>query len=282
MGDAIGRASASSCTNASTVILLSWPRKDVNRQSKTFWLVRVSSSLCAELTSLQDHKSRFYFPQRPVASDKCRDLIYRLIQDKETRLCSKRYQMKDRGQLDSGRNTDFFSRYVFGDDAEDIKAHRWFKNVPWDQLHTLSPPFVPRIDSVEDTHYFDESEPIEDWSESTPSPGGLSPDDVKTILCDFREGVQIMAMQLVATPYDSAKLRTIDQQIDAIAALAAEEKEVLKHFVRLYGRKERKRPRDRLLRDEGTKNVVMEVRKQTAFLGYTWRRMRPEGYISVV
>jgi protein-serine/threonine kinase len=186
--------------------------------------------------------------------------------------------MKDRGQLDSGRNTDFFSRYVFGDDAEDIKAHRWFKGVPWDHLHTMSPPFIPNIESVEDTHYFEEDEPIEDWSESLPSPGGLSPEDVKAILCDFREGVQITAMQLVATPYDSAKLRTIDQQIDAIVALATDEKAVLKHFVRLYGRKERKRPRDRLLRDAKTKNIVMEVRKQTAFLGYTWRRMRPEGY----
>lgn len=226
----------------------------------------------------QDHKSRFYFPQRPAVGEKCRDLVYRLIQDKESRLCSKRYQMKDRGQLDSGRNTDFFSRYVFADDAEDIKSHRWFKNVPWDQLQHLSPPFVPRIEAIDDTHYFDESEPIEDWSESSPSAGGLSPDDIKTILCDFREGVQIMAMQLVATPYDSAKLKTIDQQIDAIASLAGEEKEVLKHFVRLYGRKERKRPRDRLLRDEGTRNIVMDVRKKTAFLGYTWRRMRPEGY----
>lgn len=188
--------------------------------------------------------------------------------------------MKDRGQLDAGRNTDFFGRYVFANDAEDIKAHRWFKNVPWDQLQRLSPPFVPHIASAEDTHYFDESEPIEDWSESTPSPGGLSPEDIKTILCDFREAVQVMAMQLIAAPYDSAKLRTIDQQIDAVLTLSMEEKEVLKHFVRLYGRKERKRPRDRLLRDERTKSVVMDVRKKTAFMGYTWRRMRPEGYIA--
>lgn len=208
--------------------------------------------------------------------------MYRLIQDKDTRLCSKRYQIKDRDQVESGRNSELSGRYVFGDDAEDIKAHRWFKNVPWDHLHTLSPPFIPRIDSVEDTHYFDESEPVEDWSQSSPSPGGLSPDDLKTILHDFREGVQIMAMQLVATPYDSSKLRSIDQQIDATVALAPEEREVLKHFVRLYGRKERKRPRDRLLRDEKIKGVVMDVRKKTAFLGYTWRRMRPEGYSAMV
>ena len=45
------------------------------------------------------------------------------------------------------------------------------------------------------------------------------------------------------------------------------------------GRKERKRPRDILLRDENTKNTVMDVRMETAFLGYTWRRMRPGGYM---
>jgi hypothetical protein len=57
--------------------------------------------------------------------------------------------------------------------------------------------------------------------------------------------------------------------------LDAGHRSMLKRFVRLFGRKERKRPRDRLLRDRRTKKMVMEVRKQTAFLGYTWRRMRP-------
>lgn len=55
--------------------------------------------------------------------------MYRLIREKETRLCSKRYQMRDRGELDSGRMPNSYGRYVFPDDAEDIKSHRWFKNV---------------------------------------------------------------------------------------------------------------------------------------------------------
>lgn len=230
--------------------------------------------------SEQEHKTRFYFPQRPAASDRCKDLIYRLIQPKENRLCSKRYQMKDRSQSEPGRPADFAGRYVFPDDAEDIKAHRWFKNVPWDRLQTLSPPFVPRIFSPEDTHYFDESEPIEDWSESSPSTAGLTPEEVRTILVDFRVSVQNLAIQLIGTPFDSSKLRTIDQEISSVEALETNEKDVLKQFMRLYGRKERKRPRDRLLRDENTKSLVMEVRKQTAFMGYTWKRMRPGGYVT--
>jgi hypothetical protein len=60
-----------------------------------------------------------------------------------------------------------------------------------------------------------------------------------------------------------------------------EEKEMLKHFVRLYGQKERKRPRDILLRDQDLKEGVMDIRKKTAFMGYAWRRMRPGGYTAV-
>jgi protein-serine/threonine kinase len=95
------------------------------------------------------------------------------------------------------------------------------------------------------------------------------------VLCDYRSEVQSMAMHLVATPYDAGKLRELDQHVDSAVTLTKEEREVLKHFVRFYGKKERKRPRDRLLRDEMTKDVVMRVRKRTAFLGYTWRRMPP-------
>lgn len=187
--------------------------------------------------------------------------------------------MKDRDERNNA-STSYTGRYVFPDDAEDIKAHRWFRNVPWDRLQTLSPPFVPRLHTAEDTHYFDESEPIEDWSESAQIPPVLSPEDVRTILIDFRESVQNLAMQLVVVPYDPSRLRHIDQQISAVPHLEMEEKEVLKQFVRLYGRKEQKRPRDKLLRDDQTRDVVMNVRKQTAFQGYTWRRMRPGGYVT--
>ena len=201
------------------------------------------------------------------------------MQEKEHRICSKRYYLKDRGQAGEGLPTDIFGRYVFPDDAEDIKAHRWFSNMPWDRLHTVRPPFVPRIRGAEDTHYFDESEPMEEWSDLHPSEASiLAPEDVRNILCDFREIVQTTAIHLIAVPYDSSKLRQIHHQIDELGVISPEEKDVLKQFVRVYGRKERKRPRDRLLRDDNTKDVVMDVRKKTAFMGYTWRRMRPGEY----
>jgi serine/threonine protein kinase len=226
----------------------------------------------------QDHKKRFYFPQRPEVSERCKDLIYRMIQAKEDRLCSKRYQRKDRHVYDQPSTADVFGRYVFPDDAEDIKAHRWFRSIQWDRLHTRSPPLIPYLRGPEDTRYFDESDSIDDMSDSMAAPVALSLEAVRDILHGFRPSFQNLAAQLVSKPYDSIKLRGIDQRIDHTPKITATEKEVLKQFVRMYGQKERRRPRDQLLRDETTKDVAMDVRKRTAFLGYTWRRMRPEGY----
>lgn len=73
------------------------------------------------------------------------------MQDKETRLCSRRYHIKDlctervalagqsKGTSSASHSStsarrkeyrDFHGRYVFPYDAEDIKAHKWFKSVP--------------------------------------------------------------------------------------------------------------------------------------------------------
>lgn len=37
-------------------------------------------------------------------------------------------------------------------------------------MHLQTPPFVPEIKSMDDTHYFDEEEPISDFSESVADP----------------------------------------------------------------------------------------------------------------
>ncbi|KAM0819553.1 putative Protein kinase domain-containing protein [Seiridium cardinale] len=154
--------------------------------------------------NIVNHQQTFAFPYRPLISHRCMELLSQLICEKELRLCSKRYQ-------------DFRGYAVYPQDAEDIKAHKWFRDIPWDRLHLISPPFVPHISSLADTHYFDEEEPISDWSES------------------------------------QASNETTET-------------------VRKNGNKERKRPRDRLLRDRQTKETVMEIRKRSAFLGYTWTR----------
>ncbi|KAL6869214.1 hypothetical protein ACO1O0_000537 [Amphichorda felina] len=220
-------------------------------------------------------------PLRPFVTAKCQDLVCRLIREKESRLCCHRYKMKNCGLSGPEKSSDFFGGYVFADDGEDIKAHRWFKNVPWDRLHALTPPFVPRIHGPEDTRYFEESSSVEDMTDSEDKVG-LSPEKVRNILQDFRPNFQDLAIDLIREPYDTIKLRGLDRRVEVAATITSNEKNILKHFVRMYGHRERKRPRDRILRDEVAKEIAMDVRKKTAFIGYTWRRMRPESYLGVV
>ncbi|KAK0657492.1 kinase-like domain-containing protein [Cercophora newfieldiana] len=298
------------------------------------------------------HRETFCFPHRPVVSHRCQHLIASLIQEKENRLCSKRYQFKDLFSASSSTSAvtvtgsspqtntrpssqkqapkaprDFTGHYVFPFDAEDIKSHKWFKGVPWERLHQLDPPFVPQLRTIDDTHYFDEDDEISDWSESETSeseqpengagPGAapytvgrqlpplqaqqvdgaiteaavaaatrsrsrIKAEEARLALRGLRRSVQKWALAAIATPYDNSRLRDLDSQIEGLQGLALVERNMLRQFIRAFGRKDRKRPRDRLLRDRKTRGVVMEVRKKTAFLGYTWRRMRPGATVDVL
>lgn len=210
---------------------------------------------------------------------------------------------------------------VFPHDAEDIKAHRWFRDIPWDRLHMIPPPFVPQIANLEDTRYFDEEEPVSDWSESQPESeiemedqgsgtihDGMSANANSTLtsvpgmagiatvappslpgltarlstrkmaemhatLAYYPKHLRTIMSQFVAAPYDSVRLKRIHREIEHMSPNQGEV-EKFKDFIQHYGKKERKRPRDRLLRDHRTKRVVLEIRKQSAFLGYTWTRTK--------
>lgn len=280
--------------------------------------------------NIVNHKQTFAFPSRPLVSNRCMELISRLVCEKDSRLCSKRYAVREKPLQSSPLartykryHQDHMGRSVFPHDAEDLKAHRWFRDIPWDRLHLIPPPFVPQISGLEDTHYFDEEEPISDWSESQPDTETEIEDEGSTTLRDSAAtntallsmtapGMAAMPMasmappprpclaphfssrkmaelhatlasypkqlrnvmsQFVATPYDSTRLKRIHREIEHMSP-NQDEIEKLKQFVRDYGKKERKRPRDRLLRDRQTKGIVLDIRKQSAFLGYTWTRTR--------
>lgn len=273
-------------------------------------------------------------------------------------------------------------RFVFPYDAEDIKAHKWFRGVPWEKLHELDPPFVPLLRSIDDTQYFDDEEPITDLSDSNdededealpipessvpagdrdaingldgaaasgpvvpekmhkampdpgssaattinhvhlpmnltlrpPSPARKEPQSSATpkaagtpvvaaaetataaattgtnasrkraereallakTLHPFDCGIQAAVRSWLEVPYDSLRLRNFEIQVDAEPGLRATERDTLKALVRVYGKKEKKRPRDRLLRDPATKRLAMEVRKKTAFIGYDWKRIQAQ------
>ncbi len=202
-------------------------------------------------------------------SKKCQDLIRGIIQEKDQRLCSKRYKIKEQ----SSQHQDYTGRYVYPNDAEDIKSHRWFREIQWERLHLSTPPFVPNIKSMDDTHYFDEDEPISDFSESIAAPA-VAMEEVANALRPFNREIQILAKGFIERPHDSAKLRKVEREIDAFG-IPEEQKDYLKAFVKHYGRKEKKRPRDRLLRDKDVAPKVLELRKKGAFLGYTYARFKP-------
>ncbi|XDG07158.1 hypothetical protein ABKA04_006773 [Annulohypoxylon sp. FPYF3050] len=272
--------------------------------------------------NIVNHKQTFAFPPRPVISRRCMDLIVNLIYEKESRISSRRYRYRDTipeaSTMGRGRHRrgyqDWTGRAVYPHDGEDIKAHKWFRDIPWDRLQHIPPPFIPQLSSCEDTHYFDEEEPISDWSESEPESSsemeelslsvnplnvgsvasGLpspsvprvvpyrSPDKIaamQTQLAAFPRHVRGVIGQFVSVPYDAAKLKRMDHEIEAMAP-DAKLREEMKAFVRAYGRRERKRPRDRLLRDRNTKGTVLEVRKQTAFMGYPYQRMKEQNHLA--
>ncbi|KAI1845259.1 hypothetical protein JX266_008569 [Neoarthrinium moseri] len=220
---------------------------------------------------------------------------------------------------------DWMGRSVYPHDAEDLKAHKWFRDIPWDRLQLIPPPFVPQISSLEDTHYFDEEEPISDWSESQPdtdsetdtppetatpplpdtmaldvNPLNMLPNavpilmpapvpdlrrsprkvaEIQAALAQFPKTQRTALAQYVATPFDSVKLKGIDREIaHVVCPNDTTQAERLRDFVRCYGKRERKRPRDRVLRDRQARGVALEIRKRSAFLGYTWKRMKVQDH----
>lgn len=126
---------------------------------------------------------------------------------------------------------------------------------------------------MEDTQYFDEEEPISDFSESLSAPPATS-QEISDALKPFHREIQIITKDFLSRPYDSVKLRKAERDIDNYA-MSDEQKEYLKEFIKHYGRKEKKRPRDKLLRDRETAPKVIELRKRSAFLGYTYRKFQP-------
>ncbi|CAD6504147.1 BgTH12-05884 [Blumeria graminis f. sp. triticale] len=222
--------------------------------------------------NILNHKTMFRIPSRPLVSRKCQDLLSCMIQEKGNRLSSKKYRSKEHG-LNLKQDVDYTGRYVYPNDAEEIKEHKWFRDIQWDYLHMMVPPTIPEISSTDDTRYFDEEDSISDFSEST---GQVlyTQEEISNALKPFNHDIQMLVTGYISFPYDSARLKDIEREIDQFF-LPTEQKHYLKAVVKLFGRREKKRPRDKLLRDKVIGPKVLEVRKNYAFLGYTYRRFRP-------
>ncbi|EAW06687.1 serine/threonine-protein kinase [Aspergillus clavatus NRRL 1] len=213
------------------------------------------------------HVQSLFFPSdRPadkMVSAEAIDLINRLLQDREFRLCSRQYRVRNdplplppgsRHLFHSHRNRsrNYQGSYVYPNDAEEIKAHPFFLGIDWASHHLTQPPFIPKVDGWEDTRYFDDN-----------GMTGLDQDDV-SISSDANQGQDEPEGNDLHEPDPEEEKVQHEGNRDG----KKEKKDKL-------GRKEKnrkKRPRDKILRDPRVSKVVLDIRKRGAFPGYTYRR----------
>ncbi|KAH8427847.1 uncharacterized protein LDX57_005552 [Aspergillus melleus] len=204
-------------------------------------------------------------PSDKLVTGEAVDLINSLLQEKELRLSCNDYRQNDPPPARSPPrylfyNIDAFGQdnrgfYVYTNDATDIKAHPFFRNINWDILHRTIPPFIPKVKGWEDTRYFD------DWGNTQENGNTSNSSNME----------------------DEVEVRPNPSQFDGQLSLnrdggpAPDQKDNLKADVNSPARdrkkgKEKHRPRDKLLRDKRTGKTALEMRKKSAFLGYTYRR----------
>lgn len=302
------------------------------------------------------HKSTLSFPQTTgkhnlPATFEALDLMMQLLQEKEVRLCSRKYANNDftrkmvagfhiRHFATDKTHKDFSGHFVYPDDADDLKRHAFFDGIDWENLHVTKPPFVPRVKSWEDTKYFDEESAVSDMSlssdsegadrqsiesrspkdspvpfhvvENTPPksknlPGGshlsghhqedqkivpsnpallqekleeekenryeppqLTPNPLMSpSQIDGHDGDNFAPIEPLPTPPDSVMEHASQSHPHVVDAEL-----VVEMAPKKTPKKEKKRPRDKILRDATTAKIAMKLRKQGAFLGYEYRKAR--------
>ncbi|KAI9792745.1 MAG: hypothetical protein M1833_001026 [Piccolia ochrophora] len=222
------------------------------------------------------HATTLAFPAEIKASRKVTDLIKSLLQEKEPRLSSKKYSLNDFSLAKRGPGNifavpadksarDYRGYYVYPNDAADIKAHPFFRGVPWKLMHAVRPPFVPRVKGWEDTKYFEEEEPVSDVDDRSSSRSGLGFPTldggfVRTKVADIESKVEAEGV--------GAGVGGVAAATGAVMAPVGREENAL---VVPRTRGEKRRPRDKILRDLEVGREALELRKLNAFLGYTYQ-----------
>ncbi|KAI1921562.1 hypothetical protein LOZ12_002730 [Ophidiomyces ophidiicola] len=221
-----------------------------------------------------NHYQSLYFPtdrsSDRLVSDDAVDLIIRMLQEKEYRICSEKYMLND--FVHSGRipgelidypadrtHKNYRGYYVYPDDASDIKNHPFFRNTRWDEILYRAPPFIPKVKGWEDTRYFD-CEHISDVQEKSSE--------------EAPRADEIRSQEKKASKHDKSQLdgpsgecnsRDRSKNVTHGVTTSVQNKPQKK-------RRGWKRARDKILRDEQTGKIALDMRKRNAFLGYSYRR----------
>lgn len=220
-----------------------------------------------------------------------------LLREKDHRLGSAAYGSNVSRHLRRHQNMSDAS-FVVGGDAEEIKAHPFFKDVRWDTLHRSKPPFIPEpVDDIamyfehEDTFandigtsYMSLREKVDPQADARATKRLLGPyyerwkaeqreiekvkmgietwTDDNLEACRREKGKQWEA-------FKQARIRrTRERKIQEGKDPDAEIKQIL------GSRPRRQRAKDIMLRDGRVGDRVLERRKRGAFLGYTYRSPR--------
>ena len=220
----------------------------------------------------KDNRHSLIFPSNRdhKVSPEAINLIGNLLQEKDCRISSGKYMLNDYqhskyapGQLvhkcSNPSSTDYKGRFVYPDDATDIKSHPFFDRIVWDRHHLTRPPFVPDIRARDDTKYFDEEDPVSDVDDAASQSSDHE---------DADRGASGNIGDWPVTQYDGP-----NGQQDQVAdhATVYHTKEPSKD-AKIANGKTKKRPRDKVLRDKEMGRIALELRKKGAFIGYTYRR----------
>ncbi|EMC96050.1 hypothetical protein BAUCODRAFT_71436 [Baudoinia panamericana UAMH 10762] len=214
------------------------------------------------------HRSNLHFPDHerwarpmsesrrllPPPSETVVDLLQGILTDKAVRLSSRQYRHSEtrlgRRLSAASSTTSPLARHVYANGAEEIKSHRFFHGIPWSHMHLTPPPFVPRVrENQSITKYFEDEKDI------------IMTDDASSYL-SIRE-------QHLGADYEKWKINRILQVAEEQLEQGLEARPLHR------SRREKKRARDKLLRDPTVGKKVLEIRKKNAFFGYTYRRPKP-------
>ncbi|KAJ5661861.1 uncharacterized protein N7477_009477 [Penicillium maclennaniae] len=227
------------------------------------------------------HNKTLQFPrEKPtdkMVSPDAIDLMARILQEREFRLCSQKYYANNvlTGRpvsaqflysMDS-RHMNIPSYYVYPNDAADIKAHPFFRGTRWSELHLTQPPLVPRVKGWEDSRYFDDWKGpgnIDEASGDSDAPE--SDEDLKA----NPDGTTALPQGRQSPGHPPDLLAPEERPVPDTGPVEAEPFD--QRQPELAQKKEKRRPRDKILRDKKAGRAALEIRKQGAFLGYTYRR----------
>ncbi|KAM0721037.1 hypothetical protein Q7P37_003322 [Cladosporium fusiforme] len=257
--------------------------------------------------SIVSFRSTLFFPRQerwsrpstearawlPPPSESALDLMQAILTEKDLRLSSRQYRQSDprMGRRPSNPMATQ-PKHVYANGSEEIKSHRFFRGIPWAQMHLRPPPFVPRVrENQSITKYFEDEKDI--VSEESSAYTSLKEDDEELEDLEVR-GSEVRLEQEKADvglqSCSDAEFQRIREHYGASYDAWKADRMALIHRQRLEageleddaqasrprrGEKTKKRPRDKILRDIVVGKKVMEIRKRKAFFGYTYRRPKP-------